>query len=96
MTSTNHLKLIAVIGGGVIGGGWVARCLLNGINVNLYDPDPNAPRKIEAIMVNARLAFGNLFDGPVPPEGKLQFAKLIASAVDGADLIIEALSLIHI
>ena len=90
MTSTEPCKLIAVIGGGVIGGGWVARCLLNGITVNLYDPDPNAPNKIDEIMINAKLAFGKLIDGLVPPQGKLYFTDSIASAVAKADLIIEA------
>ncbi|NDH16439.1 MAG: hypothetical protein EBY48_05045, partial [Opitutae bacterium] len=61
-----------------------------GITVNLYDPDPNAPRKIDEIMVNAKLAFGKLIDGPVPPQGKLHFTDSIASAVARADLIIEA------
>ena len=90
MTSTEPCKLIAVIGGGVIGGGWVARCLLNGITVNLYDPDPYAPSKIDEIMINAKLAFGKLIEGPVPPQGKLYFTDSIASAVAKADLIIEA------
>ena len=90
MTSTGPCKLIAVIGGGVIGGGWVARCLLNGITVNLYDPDPNAPCKIDKIMINAKLAFGKLIEGPVPPQGKLHITNSIASAVTKADLIIEA------
>ncbi len=90
MTSTVPCKLIAVIGGGVIGGGWVARCLLSGITVNLYDPDPNAPSKIEEIMINAKLAFGKLIEGPVPPQGKLHITNSIASAVTKADLIIEA------
>ena len=90
MTSTEPCKLIAVIGGGVIGGGWVARCLLNGITVNLYDPDPNAPGKIDKIMTNAKLAFGKLIEGPVPPQGKLHITNSIASAVTKADLIIEA------
>ena len=90
MTSTEPCKLIAVIGGGVIGGGWVARCLLNGITVNLYDPDPNAPSKIDEIMINAKLAFDKLIEGPVPPQGKLYFTDSIASAVAKADLIIEA------
>ena len=90
MTSAEPCKVIAVIGGGVIGGGWVARCLLNGITVNLYDPDPNAPSKIDEIMINAKLAFGKLIDGLVPPQGKLYFTDSIASAVATADLIIEA------
>ncbi|MEY2991546.1 MAG: hypothetical protein RI946_940, partial [Pseudomonadota bacterium] len=36
------MKTIAIIGGGVIGGGWLARFLLNGWGVNVYDPDPEA------------------------------------------------------
>ena len=39
-------KTAAIIGGGVIGGGWLARFLLNGWNVNLFDSDPQAERKI--------------------------------------------------
>ena len=31
---------IACLGGGVIGGGWAARFLLNGHDVALHDPDP--------------------------------------------------------
>jgi carnitine 3-dehydrogenase len=90
MTSSNRPTLIAVIGGGVIGGGWVARGLLNGIDVTVFDPDPAAPRKIDDIMHNARLAFDKLIDGPVPPQGQLVFAKTIAAAVASADIIIEA------
>jgi carnitine 3-dehydrogenase len=30
----------------VIGGGWAARFVLNGVDVQLYDPDPDAPRKV--------------------------------------------------
>ena len=66
------------------------RCLLNGITVNLYEPDPNASSKINEIMINAKLAFEKLFQGPVPPQGKLHFTDSIASAVAKADLIIEA------
>ena len=90
MTSTDGCKLIAVVGGGVIGGGWVARCLLNGITVNLYDPDPNACRKIDEIMINAELSFGKLIEGPAPPKGEVHFTDSIANAVVKADLIIEA------
>ena len=90
MTSTDRCKLIAVVGGGVIGGGWVARCLLNGITVNLYDPDPNARRKIDEIMINAELAFGKLIEGPAPPKGSVHLTDSIANAVVKADLIIEA------
>ena len=31
---------VGLLGGGVIGGGWAARFLLNGVDVRLYDPAP--------------------------------------------------------
>jgi carnitine 3-dehydrogenase len=34
----------ACIGGGVIGGGWVARLLLAGVDVKVFDPHPEAER----------------------------------------------------
>ena len=40
----------AIIGGGVIGGGWAARFLLNGWDVGVFDPDPEAERKIAAVL----------------------------------------------
>ncbi|NIZ11349.1 carnitine 3-dehydrogenase, partial [Pseudooceanicola sp. HF7] len=44
----------AIIGGGVIGGGWAARFLLNGWDGALFDPDPPTPRKIEEGLAKAR------------------------------------------
>ena len=40
----------AIIGGGVIGGGWLARFLLNGWDVAVYDPDPEAERKLAEVL----------------------------------------------
>ena len=36
---------VGLLGGGVIGGGWAARFLLHGIDVRLYDPEPDAERQ---------------------------------------------------
>ena len=47
----------AAIGGGVIGAGWVARLLLNGIDVSIFDPDPEAARKVGEVMKGARRAY---------------------------------------
>ena len=47
---------VGLLGGGVIGGGWAARFLLNGHDVALFDPDPEAPRKVERMLKNARRA----------------------------------------
>ncbi|MEM7258998.1 MAG: 3-hydroxyacyl-CoA dehydrogenase NAD-binding domain-containing protein, partial [Pseudomonadota bacterium] len=52
----------AIIGGGVIGGGWAARFLLNGWNVVVSDPDPEAERKITEVLDNARRSLPALSD----------------------------------
>ncbi len=85
-------KKAAIIGGGVIGGGWAARFLLNGWNVSVFDPDPEAERKISEVMANARAALPALSDVPMPAEGKLTFAGTITEAVEGADYIQESVS----
>ena len=81
---------VAIVGGGVIGGGWAARFLLNGWNVRFFDPDPEAERKTEAVLANARRALPGLTDMALPEEGSLTFCKSIAEAVNDATLIIEA------
>ncbi len=82
----------AIIGGGVIGGGWAARFLLNGWDVGVFDPDPEAERKIAAVMANARLALPALSDVPMPPEGRLTFHGTIGEAVEGAEYVQESVS----
>jgi carnitine 3-dehydrogenase len=82
----------AIIGGGVIGGGWAARFLINGWDVAVFDPDPEAPRKIEAVMANARASLPALSDVPMPSMGRLTYAASIAEAVTGADYIQESVS----
>lgn len=85
-------RKVAIIGGGVIGGGWAARFLLNGWDVGVFDPDPEAERKIAAVMANARLALPALSDVPMPPEGKLTFHDTIGEAVEGAEYVQESVS----
>ena len=82
----------AIIGGGVIGGGWAARFLLNGWNVSVFDPDPQAERKISEVLANARAALPALSDIPMPKEGALSFAQTITEAVEGAHYIQESVS----
>ena len=63
----------AIIGGGVIGGGWAARFLLMGWDVRVFDPDPEAERKIAEVLANARRSLPGLSDVALPTEGKLSF-----------------------
>ena len=80
----------AIIGGGVIGGGWAARFLLNGWDVAVCDPDPEAERKIGEVLANARRALPGLYERPLPAEGALSLHTTIAEAVSGADWIQES------
>jgi carnitine 3-dehydrogenase len=80
----------AIIGGGVIGGGWAARFLLNGWNVVVCDPDPQAERKIGEVLDNARRSLPALTDHRVLNEGRLLFTDAIADAVTEADWIQES------
>lgn len=83
-------KTAAIIGGGVIGGGWAARFVLNGWNVRVFDPDPEAERKIGEVMANARRSLPGLTDVALPDEGMLSFHGSIAEAVEGAEWIQES------
>ena len=83
-------KIAAIIGGGVIGGAWAARFLLNGWDVRVYDPDPEAERKIGEVLDNARRALPSLSDHVMPAEGVLSFHGTIADAVQGAKYVQES------
>ena len=83
-------KTAAIIGGGVIGGGWAARFLLMGWDVRVFDPDPEAKRKIGEVIDNARRSLPGLSDVALPAEGRLSFHDTMSAAVAGAAWIQES------
>jgi len=80
----------AVLGGGVIGAGWVARLIENGHEVAVFDPGPDARQKLDAVLALADRAYARLTMAPRPKKGGLRLAPSLAEAVAGADLIVEA------
>jgi carnitine 3-dehydrogenase len=80
---------VGLLGGGVIGGGWAARFLRNGIDVRVYDPDPRAAEKVAAVLENSRRAWARLTLAPLPAEGRLEIVTTVEAAVDGADFVQE-------
>ncbi len=84
------MAIAAIIGGGVIGGGWAARFLLNGWDVRVFDPDPEAQRKIGEVLDNARRSLPGLSDTAMPQEGKLSYHENMSEAVKGASWIQES------
>ncbi|RDJ10663.1 carnitine 3-dehydrogenase [Rhizobium grahamii] len=87
---TGTVKSAAAIGGGVIGGGWIARFLLNGYDVKVFDPHPQAERLVGEVLANAERAFRKLTLAPMAPKGKLSFVSSIEEAVCDADYVQES------
>jgi carnitine 3-dehydrogenase / betainyl-CoA thioesterase len=80
---------VALIGGGVIGGGWAGRLVENGVDVVLYDPHPDASRRIQGLLGNAERAWANLVKAP-RARGTVTFAGSLADAVAEADVVQES------
>jgi len=85
------IKTVGLLGGGVIGAGWAARCALNGYDVKVCDLDPEAERKLGEVMTNARRAWSRLTLAPLPTAGGIRVVKTIEEAAEGADFIQESL-----
>jgi carnitine 3-dehydrogenase len=90
VTVNSTLKTVGLLGGGVIGGGWAARFVLNGYDVKIYDVDPQAKRKIGEVMANARRAYAKLTLAPLPHEGTITFVDTPEDAVTGVDFVQES------
>jgi carnitine 3-dehydrogenase / betainyl-CoA thioesterase len=80
-----------IVGGGVIGGGWAARFLLNGWDVAVFDPDHEAERKIGEVIANARRSLPALYDRSLPEAGTLSFHEELADALVDADWVQESI-----
>jgi carnitine 3-dehydrogenase len=83
-------KIAAIIGGGVIGGGWAARFALMGWEVRVFDPDPEAERKMGEVMGNAARVLPMLYEAPMPVGGTITMVATVAEAVADADWIQES------
>jgi carnitine 3-dehydrogenase len=86
----NGIARAAILGGGVIGGGWLARLIENGVECRVYDPDPEAERKLSDVLANAERAYAKLALAPRSSKGAWRMAGSVAEAVEGAELIVEA------
>ncbi|MEM6664307.1 MAG: carnitine 3-dehydrogenase [Pseudomonadota bacterium] len=84
------VKTAAILGGGVIGGGWLARLIENGIECRVFDPDPNAERKLGEVLDGAERAYAKLTMAPRSEKATWSYAGSVAEAAKGAELIVEA------
>jgi carnitine 3-dehydrogenase len=79
-----------IVGAGVIGAGWAARLIENGIHVRIYDPSPAARGALEAVLENSRHAYERLTTAPRNAEGACVFSSSLAEGVEAAEWIVES------
>jgi carnitine 3-dehydrogenase len=79
----------ALIGGGVIGGGWAGRLVENGVDAIVYDPHPEAERRVREVLANAERSWAQLTLAP-RIRGTVSFARTLEEAVRDADVIQES------
>lgn len=84
------IKRVSLIGAGVIGAGWAARCLSRGIEVQVLDPAAAAEPRLREIVDLAwpSLTALGLAEGPVPAS-KVRFCESLASCLSGSDFVQE-------
>jgi carnitine 3-dehydrogenase len=80
---------VALVGGGVIGGGWAGRLVENGLDVVVYDPHPEAERRVREVLENAERAWARLVLVP-RRRGTVSFASSLAEAVHDAEVVQES------
>lgn len=88
--ANGKVKTVGLIGGGVIGSAWAARLLINGIDVNLYDPAKGVERRIHDVLDNALRAYRSMTPAPIDVRGRLSRVDSIEAAVSGADFVQES------
>src|SRR5487761_665899 len=84
-----EVKVLGLLGTGVIGGGWAARALHLGIDVVAMDTKPEMESWIRGAVENARGALSRLTLAPLPPEGKLTFTTDLEAMARQVDFIQE-------
>lgn len=78
----------ACVGAGVIGGGWAARFLLHGHDVDVYEPSATTAAALPAIVRRATRAYEALEQRCTT--GSLRIVDTVAEAVDGAAIVQES------
>lgn len=83
------VKTVAVVGAGVIGSGWAARCLAHGLDVIAWDPAPGAEAAMRASIDNAWPALKKIGLKKGAGKKRLIFAPTLEACVANADFIQE-------
>jgi carnitine 3-dehydrogenase len=86
---TARIKKIAIVGTGVIGAGWAARCLAQGLDVIAHDPQPDAEQRLRKAIAGAWPSLIQRGLAPGASQTRLTFAASLAECVGEADFVQE-------
>jgi carnitine 3-dehydrogenase len=89
LIKTKDIHRVAMVGGGVIGSGWAARCLAHGLDVVVTDPAAGAEELLRANVDNAWPALKASGLAPGADRARLEFTPDLAAAVQDAHFIQE-------
>ncbi len=85
-----EVRRVCLIGSGVIGAGWAARCLARGLDVVASDPGPGAEARLREIVETAWPAVCKLTAQVEGDPSRLGFTDDLEQAVSGADFVQES------
>jgi carnitine 3-dehydrogenase len=88
--SPEDVRTVAVIGTGVIGGGWAAHFLRMGYDVTAWDPGPAAETRLVALVDSSWPALERLGLRDGASRDRLRFAGSLAEALADADFVQES------
>lgn len=86
----HRIERVCVVGTGVIGGGWAARCLARGLDVVATDPSPGAERRLRRFVDNAWPSLERVGLHPTASRDRLGFVGDLEAAVPDADFVQES------
>ena len=88
--SPDSVRTVAVVGTGVIGGGWAAHFLRTGYDVVAWDPGPGAEDRLAALLDTAWPALERLGLSRGAARNRLRFATSLEEALAEADFVQES------
>jgi carnitine 3-dehydrogenase len=86
----SEIRRVALVGTGVIGSGWAARCLARGLDVVATDPGPGAEQRMRAIVDSAWPSLQRVGLAPGANQDRLAFVPDLGEAVAHADFVQES------
>jgi carnitine 3-dehydrogenase len=84
------IRTIGLVGTGVIGAGWAARCLAKGLDVVATDPSPGGEAALRAAVDNAWPALERLGLAPTADRRRLSFLGSVKDVAAAADFVQES------